>query len=747
MMLLKMLGDAVKSRAPRPARDRAAKLGAEPAAQEVGALINLSVSGRYAELETLARSITTRFPGYARGWKALGAALSCQDRAEEALVPMRVAVDLAPADAEAHKNLGNALHQHGQLVEAMASYRRGLEIEPDSAEILCNLGNLCREEGRIAEAEASFRRAVQVKPDFAEAHYNLGNVLNEQHRYAEAAASFESAIKLEPDLAGTHNNLGLALNEQGRTIEAEASFRRAVELKADYAEAYNNLGSVLAAHGRLPEAERNYRRAITIEPDYVGALNNLGVTLKQQGRLAEAETCCRMALAVNPKHSGAHHNLGLILGDQGRFDEAEASLRQALSFRPDFADAFGNLLFILNYHPDRSAQDIFRDYQEYDARIGLQFRSSWCAHANDRNLERRLRVGYVSPDFRRHSCRSFLEPLLANHDKTRVEVFAYAALADEDEVTARYRSYVDRWIPTNGMTHDAVAKRIRDDGIDILVDLAGHTAGNLLPVFARKPAPISVSWLGYCYTTGLSAIDYYLTDKVCAPPGSDALFAEQPWRMATPCLVYQPTIEMGEVGTLPFVKRGYITFGTLTRSIRINHRTLRVWAELLKAVPGSRLLIDSRSYKYPAEQQQLASRFAEHGISRERLEIGFHSPPWDVLRSIDIGLDCFPHNSGTTLFESIYMGVPFITLAGRPSVGRIGSSVLQGMSRAEWIAESEADYVAKAAALARDPVRLAEIRAGLRDEMERSPLRDEAAFTRKMEAAYREMFANWCEKS
>jgi predicted O-linked N-acetylglucosamine transferase (SPINDLY family) len=252
--------------------------------------------------------------------------------------------------------------------------------------------------------------------------------------------------------------------------------------------------------------------------------------------------------------------------------------------------------------------------------------------------------------------------------------------------------------------------------------------------------------MGYGYTTGLSAIDYYLTDAACAPPGSDELFAERPWRLETPSFVYQPTAGMGEVGALPALDRGYITFGTLTRAIRINHRTIRVWAELLKAVPGSRLVVDSRSYNFPAEQEQLASRFAEHGIARERLEIGYHTPPWDVLRGIDIGLDCFPHNSGTTLFESAYMGVPFITLAGRPSVGRLGSCILQSLQRTEWIAGSEIEYIAKAAGLAADPVALASIRAGLRDEMERSPLRDEPAFARKVEAAYREMFKTWCEK-
>ena len=404
------------------------------------------------------------------------------------------------------------------------------------------------------------------------------------------------------------------------------------------------------------------------------------------------------------------------------------------------------MLFVLNYHPDKSGEEIFEAYREYDARFGLPHQSEWRPHGNSRETNRRLKVGYVSPDFKKHPVRHFLEPLLAHHDKQAVEVYAYAELAREDSVTARYRKYVDQWVPTQGLSDKELAERIRADEIDILVDLAGHTAHNRLGVFARKPAPVSLSWLGYGYSTGLTAIDYMLTDETSAPAGSEGLFSEKPWRLATPGYVYRPAEGMGEVSPLPATNSGYVTFGTLSRGIRINHRVIRVWSEILKRVEGARLVIDSKDFRDVYSQDILAEKFAAHGISRDQLQIGCHSPPWDVLRGLDIGLDCFPHNSGTTLFETLYMGVPYITLAGRPSVGRLGSSILEGVGHSEWIARSEDEYVEKAVALAENLPQLAALRAGLRREMQAGPLMDEHAFARKVEAAYRDMFGKWAER-
>lgn len=574
------------------------------------------------------------------------------------------------------------------------------------------------EEGRAAEgrddldeAERLYRAAIAADEKSPDAHINLGNALNAKGRVSSAVESYERALAINPAQAAAHYNLGLALLGGGDIARVEQLFLTAVQLRDAFPQAWVGLALAMEARGNLDGAVASYRKAVQIKPDY----------------------------------AEAHSNLGCALQEMGEHEAAIESLRQALALDPDCGGAQNNLLFTLNYHPDKSGSDIFAAYRDYDERFGLPQRGSWRDHANARDPNKRLKVGYVSPDFRLHTVRHFLEPLLAHHDKAAVEVFAYAELSAEDSTTGRYRGYADHWIPTAGASDEALAERIRADGIDILIDLAGHTGKNRLGAFARKPAPVSLSWLGFGYTTGLRAIDYFLTDEACVPAGTEELFSERPWRVATPGLAYRPADGMGEVNALPALSRGFVTFGSLTRAVRINHRSVRVWSQLLHRVPGSRLVVDSVTYRDESVRTSLMAGFAARGIGPERLQIGFHSPPWDVLRGMDIGLDCFPHNSGTTLFESLYMGVPYVTLAGRPSVGRLGSSILEGVRHPEWISYSEEDYADKVVAMAGDLPRLAAVRAALRAQMQASALMDEPGFARKVEAAYRQMFRIWAE--
>jgi protein O-GlcNAc transferase len=583
-----------------------------------------------------------------------------------------------------------------------------------SAQQLIEHGQAAEAQGEFDAAAQIYRQAIAADETSAIAHVNLGNALNSSGLVAEAIAAYERAIALDRAYASAHYNLGLALLPNGGySARVESLFLEAVRLRDAFPQAWVGLGLAMEGRGEMTGAVASYRKALQVEPGFAGAYGNLGCALQEMGE----------------------------------HDAAIASLRRALELDPGFIDAHNNLLFTLNYHPEMSAQDICLAYCEFDEHFGQPERKHWRDHSNSVDADRRLKVGYVSPDLCHHSVRHFLEPLLANHDKRAVEVFAYAELSVEDAVTARYRGYAEHWVPTVGMSDAALAERIRADGIDILVDLAGHTGNNRLGAFARKPAPVSLSWLGFGYTTGLNAIDYFLTDDACAPTGSEPLFSEQPWRLATPAFAYRRADGMGEVSALPASERGYVTFGSLTRAVRVNHHTVRVWAQMLDRVPGSRLVIDSSSYRDATMHAALVAKFTAHGIGPERLQIGFHTPPWDVLRGIDIGLDCFPHNSGTTLFETLYMGLPFVTLAGRPSVGRLGSSILIGVGHPEWIAHSEDEYVEIAVALASDVPRLAALRAGLRDEMRASALMDEAGFARKVESAYREMFERWVRRA
>ncbi len=670
----------------------------------------------------------------------LGAATGPQDAAQPGA---SMATKAAPGDVQA--GIRHVVELFGQQRFAeLEDFARGyLARYPDQGFVWKVLGVARKHLGEDAAALTAMTEAARLSPDDFEAHYNLGNARYEAGDADQATACFQAALALNPGHAETRNNLGQTLVELGRYDEALPLFQAALELKPDLLAAYNNLGNLRLARREYVDAEGHSRRALALDPASAEAHYNLGVALYEQCRFDEAEASTRRALQLKADYAKAHLGLGNLLQCRGRLDEALRCFRHAIANEADFAGNYASLLFTLNYDPERSGEEIFSVYREFDERFGLPLRVTWRAHDNDRNPARRLRVGYVSPDFCRHVVRYFLEPLLAHHDKAAVEVFAYAEVRREDDVTARLRTYADHWLSTLGMSDDALAERIRADGIDILVDLAGHTAGNRLLVFARQPAPVSVSWLGYGYTTGLSAIDYLLTDEASAPAGSEPLFAETPWRLATPGYVYRPAEGMGEVSALPALACGFVTFGTLTRGVRINHRTIRVWAAILRRLPDARLVIDSGHFKEASAQEALAARFAAHGIGAERLAIGCHSPPWDVLRGMDIGLDCFPHNSGTTLFESLYMGVPFVTLAGRPSVGRLGSSILAGVGHPEWIARSEEEYIEKAVALATNLPKLAAIRAGLREEMHHSPLMDETGFARRVESAYRGMFTRW----
>lgn len=676
-------------------------------------------------------------------------------------------------------------HENKNFAEAEKLYRVILHANPKHPDANYNLGILALDMGYAQEAISLFEKAIQAYPS-AEAYYlaymdaytlietetntqnissrnskepsskelNTWSILYQNRNHQKAKAFAEIMTQKYPKSGIAWKIFGTSLIEIQEYQESLCANKIAIRLLPKDPEIPYHIGVAFQILRMFQAATRGYRRAIHIHPDYLEAYNNLGTVLNKQGHIAEGIACYEKALAVKSDRYKVYNNLGAALSNQGLFNEADKYLRKALDAQSDFVGAFGNLLFALNYDADKTAEEIYEMYQEYNRRIVLPFDKYNKPHGNNKNIHRRLKIGYVSPDFFRHSIRHFIEPLFENHDHALVEIYAYAQLAKEDEITQRYKSYCDHWITTIDMSDDALAQRIREDEIDILVDLAGHTSGNRLEVFARKPAPVSVSWLGYGYTTGVSAIDYYLTDKISVPCGSEHLFAEKPWRIEAPGFTYKPVgehellnidIGMGEVNTLPFYDKGYITFGTLTRSIRINHRTIRVWAELLKRVENSRLIINSKDYQAAEMQETLEKRFEEHGIEKERLEIGYSSPPWDVLRRMDIGVDCFPHNSGTTLFETLYMGVPYVTLADRVSVGRLGSAILHGLGRDEWIANTEEEYSDKLAAMAADIPALAAIRFSLREEMKKSKLMDAQGFTKKVENAYREMFEKWCQ--
>lgn len=680
------------------------------------------------------------------GFYLLGSAERALSQTESAIGAWRSAILLKPDFDPCRRDLILALVQTGDLTGAEAVAKEGLVTSPQFADMPYLLGNIQATRGEVEQAVDSYAKALEISPDYAQVHQALGEALKRQGKVAEAVESHRRSVTLSPASSEARARLGAALHDLGQLVPAIAAYRQSLALGDGQAEVHVNLGYALQQAGQLASAVESYRQAIALRPDLAEPYTKLGDALTELSHLDEALKVYRHALTLQPDDARTYNNMAGALIYQGRLDEAVENFEKALALVPDYIAAYSNMLFALNYHPDKSAEDIFATYKEFDRRFGGHSAGPLRSHSNDRSVARRLKVGYLSPDFRRHAVRHFVLPLIDHHDKAAVEVHAYSDVLLEDEDTGNYKRSADRWIPVVGMSDYQVAERIRADGIDILVDLAGHTGKNRIGVFVRRPAPVAVSWLGFGYTTGLSAIDYFLTDATAAPPDSDHLFAERPWRIATPSYTYRPTTGMGEVGPLPSAARGFVTFGTLTRAIRMNHRVFRVWSQVLHRVPGSRLVIDSVNYVDGAVRDAHLAAFAAHGIGAERLDVGFHTPPWDTMRSVDIGLDCFPHNSGTTLFETLYMGLPYVTLAGRPSVGRLGSTILEGAGHPEWITHSEEEYIDKAVALATDLPRLAAIRACLRSEMRASALMDEGGFARKVEAAYREMFAFWAAR-
>jgi FkbM family methyltransferase len=705
-------------------------------------------SGRHdlaVELFRLAIKENARNPLY---FSNLGVALKDQGKPEEAVAAYRQAIALKPDLAEAHSNLGNALNDLGQHDEAAAAHRRAVALKPDHAEAYSNLGNALYELGKYDEAAAAHRRAIALRPDYAGAHSNLGNALKELGELDEAVAAHRRAIALKPDHAEAHCNLATVLCEQGMLDEAVGSYRHAIAIRPDLTEAHFNLGVALYDQGKLDDAADAYRAAIALAPDHAAAHCNLGNTLAEQAMLEPAVAAYRQALGIRHDYADAHYNLANALNDQGRLEAAMAAYRQAIGMKPEFAVAHSNLLFCMNGSDALSRDDLFAAHREWDERHARPAPRA-TPHANDRVPERRLRIGYVSPDFRKHSVTYFFEPLLREHDRQTVEVFCYAAVKRPDAVTARLQGLADHWIATVGMPDDALAERIRNDRIDILVDLAGHTGGNRLMVFARKPAPIQVTWLGYPNTTGLGAIDYRLVDAVTDPVGeADRWASETLLLLDDGFLCYNAPPDAPERAAPPGRDTGAVTFGSFNNPSKLSPATLDAWATLLARLPRARLLLKGKQFADPATRDLLLARLARRGIAAERIELAQWVPGSAAHLSfydrIDIALDPFPYNGTTTTCEALWMGVPVVTLQGHRHAGRVGASLLTRVDLTDCIAKSREHYVEIACALAGDPDRLASLRRGLRPRMASSSLCDGRAFARQMEGAFRGIWRQWC---
>jgi predicted O-linked N-acetylglucosamine transferase (SPINDLY family) len=600
----------------------------------------------------------------------------------------------------------------GALIPAGELYAAILEKHPDHAEAWCRLGQVYHGLGQPDKAAGCYRRALALRPGLIEALSNLGLALLHGGNAREAVNCLREAVRLRPEWAEIHNNLGMALTSLDNQEEAAFHFRQAVQRKPGLAAAHNNLGLALAGQGMPDEALACYERAAQLAPESVGALANLGNAYKDLGRLGDAVRCYRQALALQPGNARIH----------------------------------SNLLLALSYQPGAEPLEILREARHYAERHAAPSASTIPPHPVRSGAEHRLRIGYVSGDFRDHPVAYFFEPILASHDHRRFEIFCYADVQNPDDTTQRLQRHADCWRSLVGLSDEQAAALIRQDQIDILVDLAGHTGGNRLPVFARKPAPVQASYLGYLGTTGLAAIDYYITDAHTDPPGlTEAHFQERLLRLPECAFCYQPG-DAPEAGTdLPARRNGRVTFASLNTLAKLSEEVLALWAQVLTAVPGSRLMLPRGGSGRACDW--LCDVLARHGISTERLFLlDKAATRLEYLKryeEIDLCLDPFPYNGVTTTCDALWMGVPVVTLAGRSSVSRLGVRFLRSVGLEELIAPTPATYVRLATELAGDQARLEALRSGLRERVAGSPLMDGPRLTSHLEALYRGMRDEW----
>ncbi len=634
-----------------------------------------------------------------------------------------------------------ALLVAGSYAEVESQAGTLIEQFPTSGIVWKILGTTLSIQGK--DALDALQKAAEFLPDDAEVHNNLAIALHDDEQIERAIQSYRRSLELNPSFAGAHVNLGNALRDIGQLDDAIASYRRALQIKSDYAEAHSNLGNALRDIGQLDDAIASYRRALQIKSNYAEALSNLSNALRDVGQLDDALAGYRRALQIKPDYAEAHSNLGNALRDVGQLDDAIASYRRALQIKPDYVEAHSNLLMALQFAPEITREDVFAAHRHFGEQFETPLKPLWPIHLNNRDPDKRLKIGYVSGDFRGHAVAHFIEPVLANHDKSQVEVFCYSNSVKRDAVTDRLIAAADHWIPCLGMSDELLAKRIHDDGIDILVDLSGHTAHNRLLVFARKPAPLQITYLGYPGTSGLSAMDYRLTDRYTEPEG-DQYYTEELLRLPDSIWCYRPAEDMQQATPLPALANGHLTFGSFNNANKIGGECIALWSTLLQNIPTAHLMMVA--IPEGEARNGLSKQFREHGIANERIHYFGKLPSLEFrrqLQQVDITLDPFPVNGATTTCESLWMGVPVLTLVGQRFLSRAGLSVLSAAQLPDFTATTKEELIKTATLLANNLPLLANIRAGLREHLIMTPLFNQKLFTRNLENVYRDMWRRY----
>lgn len=745
-----------------------------PTEQEINALLAHFEAKRFEAAEEIAKVLIKRYPRDSFGFKALGAIYNETNRCRLAVDAMKKAVALDPHDAELRSNLGNAYKDLRMLDEAEKCYRKALAINPGYGEVYSNYGVLLKDRGqykdacdcyltaskllpgdplplvrlghalsrleKFVEAEAVLRQALQINPNYTEAIHALALMMSEQQRIDEAAELYQLALAESPNDFELHNNQGNLLKSMGKILLAEGAYRKALAIDPTSAAAYNNLGMVLHAQNRLLEAEATYRIAIALREDFPEAISNLGVTLMETGRLEEAENLYKHALRSRPNQVTLLTNLGCLYKDQGKIAESVDAFRRALAIDPGFSVAASNLLFTLNHDNNVSADEKWAEAR----RFGEACSKKASPYGEWRSHGKKLRIGFMSGDFHAHPVGYWMENVLSELDRDSFELYAYITHARVDDVTLRLKKHMDKWTVVQGIADKACAKVIHDDGIDILIDLSGHTANNRLPILAYKPAPIQATWLGYFATTGLAEVDYWICDQYVMKDADRLIFTEQPWPLPNAYCCLTPPTFAPDVVPLPALDNGFITFGCFNNLSKIESAVVETWSNILMQVPGSKLFLKTKQLDDAATCLSIQSAFEQHGIASERLILEGASPRQELLAAygrVDIALDPFPYPGGTTSAESIWMGVPVVTKDGDTFLSRVGKTMVTNAGLEDWVGVDLADYAQKAVSFASDISALAVLRRNMRETVAGAPLYDAKQFAHHFGEMLKQMAA------
>lgn len=653
---------------------------------------------------------------------------------------------LRPSDPEAWFLLSTFEGLEGDMTKAAESARQAIALKQDHISAHMNLAKALVSLGRHEEAVTHYQTVLQYQPGVAAVHGELGNAFAGIGKFHEAEACYTKALRLDPKQAEIRCGLGNVKYRQKEYDDAVLQYREAIRLKPDYALAYSSLGFTQYAQNNIKSAIANLRHAIELDPGLAAAYNKLAVVFRGINHLEAAEALARQAVDLNPDSAAAHYTMANIHHAYGRIREAIEENRRVLELNPSDFVAHSAQLMCMEHLPEYSPGDLLKASQEWAARHAPKG-VSLPTFSNVPDPRRKLRIGYVSADLRHHPVGYFMEQVLAHHDRSKYETFCYFNYATADEVTGQLRASADHWRSIVEQPDEAVARQINEDQIDILVDLAGHSAENRLLIFAHKPAPVQATWLGYFDTTGLETVDYIIADRHVIPPKDERFYVERVARLPSCYMIFSPPRLPLEVSPLPASAGGKVTFGCFNNPAKVTEEMVDVWARLLRAVPDARLYMKYKPFDDEGVSRRYLNLFTARGVEPERIRLSGHSPREKLLEAyqeVDLALDSFPYTGGITTLEALWMGVPVISMRGDRYVSRVAASILETAGLGEFVVDTPQAYIDKAVAAVSDLERLAKLRAGLREQMVRA-LCDGAGFTLALEGLYRTMWETWCE--